>query len=163
MSPGKRMAIVPVTTALGVCAVGVATPPDSALASSPAFVAATEEETTNSYVPLRIHSGVDAVRTQVTLGCPVLAYRFENEEIVGEYAPLTGDSVEEYLREFEKFYGTQPEVVSVMVSIPVSEAEQLSQSVAKAPSEAKTTGDVFYAPSTDPEKISLGLLRFGHV
>jgi hypothetical protein len=50
---------------------------------------------------------------------PAAAYRFENSDIVGEYSVASGQSVAEFLQEFQERFGTQPEVTGVIVERPI--------------------------------------------
>lgn len=65
----------------------------------------------------------DALRTTDIDGYKVLGYRFENAEVVGEFSPLTGIQPEQYLEEFFQTYGTEPQFVAAIVSVPVHVAE----------------------------------------
>lgn len=91
----------------------------------------------------------DALSVSSAIGYPVVAYRFENREIVGEYRPAGPSTPQVYLDEFFDRYGTQPQVVAAVVELPVAEAEQLA--AGRSPV-LKTFGPEYSAPAVDPER-----------
>lgn len=103
---------------------------DAATAHSPISKAASASESSNTKttrvtLPLESpQSLADVLQITEARGYPVQAYRFENPEIAGEYSPQTGGPISEYLADFEKMYGTQPQFVSVIVDLPVATAEK---------------------------------------
>lgn len=69
----------------------------------------------------------DALSVSAKAGEPVVAYAFDNGSVVGEYAPGSGVSVEEYLKYFEYNYGTQPQVNGLVV-VRSAEAQEEARS-----------------------------------
>ena len=101
-------------------------------------------KTTRVTIPLESpQSLTDALQITEARGYPVLAYRFENPEIVGEYSPQTGVSPSDYLADFNDRYGTQPEFVSVIIDVPVATAEKWYRE--GAPKSVAVRGDKFKA------------------
>ncbi len=94
----------------------------------------------------------DATKVTTIGGYDVVAYRFENAEIVGEFSLRTGLSVDEYLSAFESAYGTQPEVVAAVVEIPSALAEQFSSS--RSTLMANSPGPTFKANAVSAERIA---------
>ncbi len=76
--------------------------------------AADEEVPQRTQVDYRFEHPVsltDAARIVRRGGYDVLAYRFENEQVVGEYSPASGVSIASYLARMKDQLGTNPEVV----------------------------------------------------
>ncbi|GAA3759701.1 hypothetical protein GCM10022240_10360 [Microbacterium kribbense] len=94
----------------------------------------------------------DAANQRTVLGYPVEGYRFENPEIVGEFSPLSGLSVADFLRDFKASYGTQPQVVGAIIEVPKLEAIEMAKRVAATPIAAP--GDEFEAPPVDASRSS---------
>lgn len=94
---------------------------------------------------------LDAIKVPVALGHPVLGYRFENNEIVGEFAVDGASSADEFVKTFEQRYGTQPQVVAAIVSLPVDEAKQ--RYMQRSSDGIAAVGDTFTAPPADPAKV----------
>lgn len=65
----------------------------------------------------------DAVQIRSVEGRKVVAYHFDNGSLVGEYSPANGVSPEQYAADIHELYGTEPAVTSVVVTVPVAEAE----------------------------------------
>lgn len=68
-------------------------------------------------------SAADAVKITDVDGHPVVGYRFENPEIVGELSADPRVVLDDFLRDFDDRYGTQPEFVSAIIELPTDEAE----------------------------------------
>lgn len=64
---------------------------------------------------------LDASWIAKTLPEPVLAYRFENPQIAGEFAPHNEWTVSQFLTQFSIDWGTEPEVVGLIVERPVAQ------------------------------------------
>ncbi|MDQ1218144.1 hypothetical protein [Microbacterium arborescens] len=98
----------------------------------------------------------DVASMKEALGYPVLAFRFQNKEMTGEYSPLSGIDVNTYLAEFEALYGTQPEISHVVVGMPAEQAKNLyledDLSVAP-PAGAAARMSSYEAPPSDPDRI----------
>ena len=56
-----------------------------------------------------------AVTLGATIGEPVLAYRYENDEVIGEYTPSADYTPTDFDDEFELNYGTDAQVVAFVV------------------------------------------------
>jgi hypothetical protein len=79
-------------------------------------------EPTTAYIPFDHSVSLDdAADVMAGRDEDVVAYRFESEDLVGEWAPGDGETVADFLEEFDGEYDTEPEVVSVAV-IPPEEA-----------------------------------------
>ncbi|MBC6495409.1 hypothetical protein [Microbacterium sp. 4-7] len=105
------------------------------------------------YVPLPHTTRLtDAVTTAEYHGYPVLAYRFENPQIVGEFAVSGTQSVDDFLSDFHDQYGTEPMVVSALISVPADELEQIAQEDAATDKVSARLAD-FVAPPADAEKV----------
>ena len=68
---------------------------------------------------------VDAARSVEFAGYEISAYRFENAEIVGEFSPAGNVSVDEYVDTFVSDYGTEPQIVSAVIEVPLDVAERI--------------------------------------
>lgn len=55
---------------------------------------------------------------------PVVAFRFENPHLSGEYSPASGRGLDDHLAEFERSYSTQPQITELIVVRTVSEDER---------------------------------------
>ena len=111
-------------------------------------------------VPLASHQRLeDAAQISTAAGYPVTAFRFENDDIVGEYSLSTGVSVEQYLADFQERYGTQPEVTHAVVEMPVNAAKQFYEGAATSRGLSSQAIDVqspeFDAPPVDPARVDL--------
>lgn len=60
---------------------------------------------------------LDAIAVTQPLYGDVLAYRFENEQVVGEYSPLSGSSPVAFAEAFASELGTEPEVVAFVLAV----------------------------------------------
>ena len=58
----------------------------------------------------------DAVSVSALLGEEILGYRFESNDLVGEWYPEEGESAADFLATFDADYATEPEVVAVIVA-----------------------------------------------
>jgi hypothetical protein len=111
-----------------------------------------QPEETRVDVPISVPQTLaDAAKIREIDGRTVVAYRFENREIVGEYSVGGPTSVDEYLGTFEQTYGTQPQVVAAVVIMPVEEAE--ARSSARSSDVVQAVGDEYSAPPVDAGKI----------
>lgn len=109
-------------------------------------------EVTRVTVPFSAtQSALDAVRTTEVDGYPVVAYRFENREVVGELSASPQTSVEDFLRRFHESYGTQPQFVGAIIEVPVDEAE--ARSAVNRSSVLEGSGPIFVAGPADPTHI----------
>lgn len=125
------------------------------------FVTETEKvpEETRVEIPLSgPRSLADAVMIKQVSGYPVVAFRFENDEIVGEFAVDGPSRVDEYLRNFFDVYGTQPQIVAAVVVMPVEEAEK--RSTQRTVQEVVAPGSIYDAPAVDELKIDALLEGF---
>ncbi len=93
----------------------------------------------------------DALKVRDVDGRPVIAFRFENDEIVGEFAVDGPTPADEYLKEFEESYGTQPQVVAAVVMMPVEEAK--TRTLSRSSSQILAPQPAFVAPPADLAKI----------
>lgn len=91
-------------------------------------------------------------------GYPVVALRFENPEVVGEYAIEGTQSPEEFLHQFNDTYGTRPMIVAAVVEVPESELEALDAAIRQdAEDSLKARGSApspFVAPPADQKKVA---------
>lgn len=94
---------------------------------------------------------VDALSTTEVDGYPVVAYRFENAEVVGELSASPQTSVEDFLRRFDESYGTQPQFVAVIIEVPEAQAE--TSYASKRSAVLESTGPIFAANPADPAHI----------
>ncbi|MBS1906612.1 MAG: hypothetical protein JST33_08610 [Actinobacteria bacterium] len=94
----------------------------------------------------------DAQKIREIDGRAVVAFRFENNEIVGEFAVNGPSSVDQYLSEFDERYGTQPQVVAAVVVMSAEDAKERFNS-RKALIGVPVDGDAFVAPPADSAKI----------
>lgn len=60
----------------------------------------------------------DAIRVTPAEQGTVLAYRFENDQMAGEYSPQSGVSVDDYVNSMLAKLGTEPEVVGYVLAAP---------------------------------------------
>lgn len=81
----------------------------------------------------------------------VVAWRFENPEIVGELSANPQTSVEDFLRNFDQSYGTQPQFVGAIVEVPAEEAEAMHTS--RRSTSVESAGPAFVAEPVDPARI----------
>ncbi|MDR2322180.1 MAG: hypothetical protein LBE60_11100 [Microbacterium sp.] len=135
-----------------------------ALSASPAFAsgpATTKKAPAAAQVPAETRVDIplsaaqtlaDAQKIREIDGRPVVAYRFENNEIVGEFAVNGPASVAEYLNDFDDRYGTQPQVVAAVVVMPTEDAKERFTS-RKAAISVPAQGDAFVASPADSAKI----------
>lgn len=84
-------------------------------------------------------------------GHPVVAWRFENPEIVGELSANPQTSVEDFLRNFDQSYGTQPQFVGAIIEVPADEAEAMHTS--RRSTSVESAGPAFVADPVDPARI----------
>lgn len=77
----------------------------------------------------------EAVRTTEVSDRPVLAYRFENDEVVGEYAPQSS-SPGEFLADFRAQFMTEPRIVGVVVAASESDSIAVASRLSSTPLEA---------------------------
>ncbi|MCS3442156.1 hypothetical protein [Microbacterium phyllosphaerae] len=96
-------------------------------------------------------SANDALRTTQIDGMPVVAYRFENPEIVGELSASENTSVEGFLQAFNESYGTQPQFVAAIVEMPADEAK--SSYAARSNEVISSNGPAFTAEPVDQGRI----------
>jgi hypothetical protein len=59
---------------------------------------------------------------------PVVAWRFESPEVVGELSARPQTFVEDFLCSFEESYGTQPHCVGAIIEVPTDEDEAMHTS-----------------------------------
>ncbi|SIT72242.1 hypothetical protein SAMN05880545_1020 [Microbacterium sp. RU33B] len=71
-------------------------------------------------VPLEV-----AIELANANGGEIVAYRFENEQFVGEYSPLSGVTPKDYLADLMQELGTSPEVVGYTVSVTADSGRAL--------------------------------------
>lgn len=93
----------------------------------------------------------DALETKHYYGHPVQAYRFENPQIVGEFAVNGAETAEEFLRGFQEQFGTEPMVVSAMINIPADQLEAIAEQAATSRTIAPRSAG-FVAPPVDTER-----------
>lgn len=119
-------------------------------------------ELTRFQVPFESSQSLsEAVVTKSLFGYPVLGYRFENDEIVGEFSPSSEVGVDNYLADFFADYGTAPEVKFAIIEIPVELARKLHEDEARAPAKAPLRAEAaFEASPVDPVKIDALLAQF---
>lgn len=91
---------------------------------------------------IRMHDAVDFAKTFDT---PVLGYRFENSDIVGEYSVSSEETVDQFLDTFNDRFGTQPEVTGLIVEVPVPDEQEASRSA--VPTNLVSGVAVFDAPT----------------
>jgi hypothetical protein len=65
----------------------------------------------------------DAEHITETLSEPVLAYRFENPQIVGEFTPQVDWTADQFLTNFKLDWGTEPEISGLVVERPTPQQE----------------------------------------
>ncbi|WP_133163887.1 hypothetical protein [Cryobacterium zongtaii] len=110
----------------------VASEPSSTMEAPPAAENPQSIENTTSILAfdhaVRMEDAVDFAQEFST---PVLGYRFENSDIVGEYSVSSEQTVEEFLEQFNVRFGTQPEVSGLIVEVSVSDAQETSRSAAR--------------------------------
>lgn len=105
-----------------------------------------EATITTATVPFTSHlsledavSMIDSVESEVNL--PIVALRFENPQIIGEWNTRTDQSAAEFLQSFRGIYGTMPEVSAAVFEVPAA----LDQSGVRAE-------NVTLPPSIDSER-----------
>lgn len=96
----------------------------------------------------------DATSVTEIEGTPVLAYRYENPEVVGEYSVMSDQTPAEFLESFDEYYGTAPEVTAAIIMRPTAEvmdSQSLSPDARKAPQELSINAPAFVAPPVPAE------------
>jgi len=106
-------------------------------------------------VPLSLR---DALSTSEVHGYPVNAYRFENPEVVGEFSIHGGQSPEDFLKGFSDMYGTSPQIVGVVVTVPSEVAKSWSEQKSASSLSVRASAAPYTAPPASPAKID-ALLR----
>lgn len=98
-----------------------------------------------------------ALSTTEYHGYPVVALRFENQQIVGEYAIEGAQSPDEFLQQFNETYGTQPMIVAAVVEVPEAQLETLDAAIRKESEDVlkarEAAPPAFVAPPADQEKV----------
>jgi hypothetical protein len=90
---------------------------------------------------------IDAIKITEPEYGEVLAYRFENDQMAGEYSPQSGVDAETYLQQIGDELGTEPQVVAFVVPAPI--ATEGKREAIIAPSVAGVP--VLNAPPINPE------------
>ena len=91
-----------------------------------------DKDTTVSTVPFSAPVRLeDAVGVGARQSEPVIGYRFENPQVVGEYFVSADQTPSEFVESFELMYDTEPQVVAALVERPMPNAE--SRSTGPAP------------------------------
>lgn len=99
-------------------------------APMPALGATSTEELLHVQTPFSHPIGViDAASITEIDGYDVVAYRIQNAEVAGEYAPRSDQTPEQFLGEFQARFGTDPEIVGATTLRPKSDVD-----LTKAPS-----------------------------
>lgn len=96
----------------------------------------------------------DAVAEAATAGLDAVAYQYENPEVVGEYAPKGGESVVDFLANFEKDFGTQPQVTAVVTVEPTASLTDARLSYEVAPEAPELTADSMELSAQMQEQLS---------
>lgn len=149
-------ALLAVSLAMPLAANASTNESSSGLGTDAASTATTESavEVTRVTIPFTAtQSTADAVKTTEIDGHPVVAWRFENPEIVGELSANPQTSVEDFLRNFDESYGTQPQFVAAIIEVPADQAEARYASKRSAEHEIESTGPDFVADPVDPARI----------
>lgn len=94
--------------------------------------------------PISIH---DAISAAEEAGLQPVAYRFENVNLVGEFSPTGGQTVDEFLEGLNADYGVSPAIAEVILEAPTEEVQN-----AKAARAHLELGSQF--PEVKPEPIS---------
>jgi hypothetical protein len=106
-------------------AIAVASFVGLSLTTAPSIASAdqpSQKEPSQTQVEIRYDHPIslfDAITATASAYPSVIAYRFENEQVIGEYSPLSGSTPEQFVANFEAVLGTQPEVVAFI--LPVSD------------------------------------------
>lgn len=120
----RRRTIPTLLLALALAVVGSSLP---AYAAGTSGGVPTDDGEELSRVTLPLAHPTD-LRSAVEYGADFqgLAYAFDNGGVVGEYAPGSGQSVDEYLDLFRREYGTSPAVAGIVVEQSPSQLKRNS-------------------------------------
>jgi hypothetical protein len=113
--------------------VGAAAPMSAAIAVTPENVSVDPEKVPKlARVEVPFEHPVtfeDALGVSEVAGADVVAYRYENPEVVGEYGLASDQTPAEFLASFREFYGTSPAVVAAIV---MQDREAVTEGSARA-------------------------------
>lgn len=87
----------------------------------------------------------------------ILALRFEDSNVVGEWNPSTQQSADEFLAQFEDLYATVPEVSGVVIASTATGERSRSDAVSPIPVVIETGADPFVAPPAVPTPFDAGV------
>lgn len=100
----------------------------------------------------------DAILVETVRGYPVVGYRFANGQVEGEYYLGGGISAREYANEFHDAYGTEPQVVSAIVKVPVETARTWQREATRDVSSVITPlGPKYTAAPVDLARVEIAL------
>ncbi|MWV48054.1 hypothetical protein GRS96_02040 [Rathayibacter sp. VKM Ac-2803] len=91
-----------------------------------------------------------AVEIAQSAGVTPVAFRFESDQIVGEYSTVVGDPVDEFIVEFSNRFGTVPRVVGAVIETPTPSAPERRSVSAPSPIDTKLPD--FVPPAVPADK-----------
>ena len=145
------------TAATGVCTLLIAAP---ALLAGPAMAAPAEMPTSSEQTSEHVIIPFSAPTTldqAVTIGAsspePVAGFRFDSGSIVGEYFLDSSEDPAAFLSGFEERYGTEPQVVGLVVERPRDSDAARSAIESAVPALIDTGLPAFTAPPIPAENV----------